>query len=191
MTTKAEGFMAAKKSKSILRTAGDIGKAWRRLENEIGKHRKEGTNIHEAYAAMTRAEFEAKLKRVNSPMIVSQGWSPSAPPGGTISYRLLLVNYDILPATNLALTVFVGNRNAIVSNDLFLSGWDTRFPTYAQRAPDGFTMGSAGYGFFTFQVAVPAGVERAGYFGNCALQKIAFLDVGTVLDRACFFFDVV
>jgi hypothetical protein len=183
--------MAAKKSKSILRTAGDISKAWRLLENEIGKHRKEGTNKHEAYAAMTRAEFEAKLKRVNSPMIVSHGWSPSAPPGGTITYRLMLVNYDILPATNLALTVFVGNRNAIVSNDLFLSAWDTRFPTYAQRAPDGFMMGSGGYGFFTFQVAVPAGVERAGYFGNCALQKIAFLDVGTVLDRACFFFDVV
>jgi hypothetical protein len=183
--------MAAKKSKSILRTAADIGKAWRQLEDTIATHRKEGEVRREAYATMTRAEFEAKLKRVNSPMIVSQGWSPSAPPGGTITYRLLLVNYDILPATHLALTVFVGNRNAIVSNDLFLSGWDTRFPTYAQRAPDGFTMGSAGYGFFTFQVAVPAGVERAGYFGNCALQKIAFLDVGTVIDRACFFFDVV
>jgi hypothetical protein len=191
MARSTGGTMAARKSKSILRTAADITRAWQQLEKEVEKHRKERADKREAYAAMTRAEFEAKLKRVHSPMIVSQGWSPSAPPGGTITYRLLLVNYDILPATNLALTVFVGNRNAIGSSDLFLSGWDTRFPTYAQRAPDGFTMGSAGYGFFTFQVAVPAGVERTGHFGNCALQKIAFLDVGTVLDRACFFFDVV
>jgi hypothetical protein len=183
--------MALRKNKSILRTAADITKAWHQLEKEVAKHRQGSQDKREVYTAMTRAEFEAKLKRVNSPMIVSQGAGASAPPGGTLTYRLLLVNYDILPATNLALIVFFGNRNPIVSNELFVSGFDARFPTYAQQAPNGFTLGSAQYGFFTFQMTVPAGVERTGYFGNCALQKISFLDVGTVLDRACFFFDVV
>src|SRR5437899_920334 len=114
--------MAARKSKSILRTPADITKAWQQLDKAIATHRKESEDKREIYAALTRAEFEAKLKRVNSPFILSQGWSPSAQPGGTISYRLFLVNWDVLPSTNLALTVFVGNRNPIVDNDLFLSG---------------------------------------------------------------------
>jgi hypothetical protein len=52
-------------------------------------------------------------------------------------------------------------------------------------------MQPAGYGFFSFQLTVPLGVEKTGYFGNCSLQKISFIDVGTCLDRSCFFFDVV
>jgi hypothetical protein len=183
--------MAARKNKTILRTQADINKAWQRLEREIARLRKEAEGRGEVFAALTRAEFEAKLKRVNSPMISAHWWSPSAPPGGTVGYSLLIANYDVLPSSNLALTVTVGNRNAIVSNDQFFSGYDARFPTYAQRAPNGFTMGTAQYGFFSFQVAVPQGIEKTGYLGNCALQKIAFLGVGTVLERSCFFFDVV
>ena len=50
------------------------------------------------------------------------------------------------------------------------------------------------FGAFTtqsFQITIPAGVEKTGYFGNSALLNISFLDVGQYLDRACFFFDVV
>jgi hypothetical protein len=65
MTASEEHSMAAKKSKSILRTAADIGKAWRQLESEIAKHRADGKEKREAYAAMTRAEFEAKLKTIS------------------------------------------------------------------------------------------------------------------------------
>src|SRR5262245_65008055 len=106
MTASEERSMAVKKlekrTKSILRTPADIRKAWHQLEQEIAKHKADSKDTRETYAAMTRAEFEAKLKRVNSPMIVSHGWTASAAPGGTITYRLLIVNYDILPATSLA-----------------------------------------------------------------------------------------
>jgi len=44
---------------------------------------------------------------------------------------------------------------------------------------------------FSFQVTVPPGIEKTGYFGTFALQKIAFLGVGSVIERSCFFFDVV
>ena len=183
--------MPVRKNKTILRTPGDVSKAWRQIEKDVATLRKEAESRGEVVMAITRAEFEAKLKRVNSPLIVAHGWSPSAPPGGTITYWLYIRNFDVLPATNVALTVFVGNRNPIVNNDEFFSGFDARFPTYAQGAPTGFTMGAAQPAILSFQVAVPQGIEKTGYLGNCALQKIAFLGAGTVFERSCFFFDVV
>jgi hypothetical protein len=183
--------MAARKNKSILRTHGDIKKAWQKLEAEIAKHRKEREGRGDVFVSLTLEEFEAKLKRVNSPMIAAQSWPPSAPPGGTISYWSLIVNYDVLTFTNLALVIFIGNRNPIVSNDLFLSGFDPRFPTYAQGAPKGFSMTAAQYGFHAIDVTIPMGVEKTGYFGNVAIEQISLLGVGTVIERACFFFDVV
>ena len=183
--------MAARKNKTILRTPADINKAWQQLEKEVARLRKDAEGRGQVVDAITRAEFEAKLKRVNSPMIVAHGWSSSAPPGGSITYWLYIRNFDVLPSTNIALTVFVGNRNPIASNDEFFSGFDARFPTYAQGAPNGFTMGTAQPGLFSFQVTVPPGIEKTGYFGNFALQKIAFLGVGTIIERSCFFFDVV
>ena len=75
----------------------------------MAKHQKEHEGRGDAFTAITREQFDAKLKPVNSPMIVSHGWNPSAPPGGTISYRGLVVNYDVRTYTNLALVVFVGN----------------------------------------------------------------------------------
>lgn len=182
--------MATRTNKTILKTRADIDKAWKQIEQEIAKHQKEGEGRHEVFAAITRAEFEAKLTRVNSPFIVWQAWSPSVPAGATTLYRLLLANYDVLASSNLALTVFFGNRNAIASNDEYLSGFDARFPTYAQRAPDGFTLGTAQYGYFNFQLTIPKDVEKTGYFGNCTLQKISQFGPGTLIERACFFFDV-
>jgi hypothetical protein len=183
--------MAVRKNKTILRTPADINKAWQQIEKEVAKLRKEAEGRGEVTQALTRVEFDAKLKRVNSPMIIAHGWSPSAPPGGTITYWLWIRNFDVLPSTGIALTVFVGNRNPITSNEQFFNAFDARFPTYALGAPTGFTMGPAQPGMYSFQVAIPMGVEKTGYFGNFALQKINFLGVGTVIERSCFFFDVV
>jgi hypothetical protein len=182
--------MAVRKNKTILRTPGDVNKAWQQIEKEIARLRKDAEGRGQVVDAITRAEFEAKLKRVNSPMIVAHGWSPTAPPGGTITYWVYIRNFDIQPSTNIALTVFVGNRNAIAGTDEFFSGFDTRFPTYALGAPNGFTMGPAQPGMFSFQVAIPQVIEKTGYFGNFAIQKVAFLGAGTVIERSCFFFEV-
>lgn len=183
--------MAAKKTAKKRRSPAEIEKLWKQLEVMLAKQRKEREGKDEVYAAITREEFEAKMKRVNSPFIVAHGWPATISPGGTMLYWVQVICFDIIPAQNLALAVFFGNRNAIASNDEFLSSFDPRFPTYAKGAPNGFTLGPAGNSTFWFQLTIPTGIERTGYFGNTVMQRIGHVDVGTYLDRACFFFDVV
>jgi hypothetical protein len=180
--------MAAKKKAKTRRSPADIKKAWQKLEPELAKHRREHDRQGETFTCITREEFAAKMKRVNSPMILSQGWTNTAPPGGTINYSVGIGNPDPVEWVNLAVSVSIGNCNPIASNDEFLTAFDARFPTYAKiavfLAPGAFTTQS-------FQVTIPAGVEKTGYFGNSALLQISFHDVGQYLDRGGFFFDVV
>ena len=109
--------MAVKKRAKIRRSPADIKKAWQKLEPELARQRAERERQGETFTSITREEFEAKLKRVNSPMIVSQSWNNSAPPGGTINYSVGVVNPDPITWNSLAVSVSIGNRNPIVSND--------------------------------------------------------------------------
>lgn len=181
----------AKKATKVRRSPADIKKAWQKLEPELAKQRKERERQGETFVSITREEFEAKLKRVNSPVIWFESWANSAPPGGTINYSVGVMNPDPVGWSNLAVAVSIGNRNPIVSNDEFLTTFDTRFPTYAKPPTVGFSLAPGATTTHSFQVKIPAGVEKTGYFGNCVLQRIDFLGVGTYLDRACFFFEVV
>jgi len=183
--------MAVKKRAKIRRSPADIKKAWQKLEPELARQRAERERQGETFTSITREEFEAKLKRVNSPMIVSQSWNNFAPPGGTINYSVGVLNPDPITWNSLAVSVSIGNRNPIVSNDQFLTSFDARFPTYAKPATLGFSLAPGASATQSFQVKIPAGVEKTGYFGNSALLQIEFHDVGKYLDRACFFFDVV
>jgi len=183
--------MAAKKTAKIRRSPADIKKAWEKLEPELIKQRKEHDRQGQTFTSITREEFEAKLKRVNSPMIVSQSWTNGAPPGGTISYTVGVTNPDPVATSGLAVSVSIGNRNPIVSNDQFLTAFDARFPTYAKPATTGFSLAAGASTTQSFQVKIPAGVEKTGYFGNSVLLRMSFHDVGTYLDRGCFFFEVV
>jgi hypothetical protein len=183
--------MAAKKKAKTPRSPVDIKKAWQKLEPELAKHKREREGQGETFTSITRAEFEAKMKRVNSPMIVSQGWSNTAPPGGTINYSVGIANPDPTGWSNLAVSVSIGNRNPIASDDEFLTAFDARFPTYAKPATVGFSLAPGAFTTQSFQVTIPTGVEKTGYFGNSVLLQISFHDVGQYLDRGCFFFDVV
>ena len=183
--------MAAKKKAKTRRSPADIKKAWQNLQPALAEHRREHERQGETFRSITREEFEAKMKRVNSPMILSEGWSNSAPPGGTINYSVGIGNPDPIEWFNLAVSVSIGNRNPIAGNDEFLTAFDARFPTYAKPATVGFSLAPGAFTTQSFQITIPAGVEKTGYFGNSALLNISFLDIGQYLDRACFFFDVV
>jgi hypothetical protein len=183
--------MATKRTAKSRRSPADVKKAWQKLEPELVKQRREREREGETFTSITREEFEAKLKRVNSPIIVSQSWNNTAPPGGTINYTIGVLNPDPISWGALAVAVSIGNRNPIVSNDQFLTAFDARFPTYAKPATVGFSLAAGAFVAHSFQVRIPAGVERTGYFGNGVLQRISFHDVGLYLDRACFFFEVV
>jgi uncharacterized protein YjgD (DUF1641 family) len=49
------------------------------IQKAIEKHKRENESEH--FTAITSEEIEKKLKRVNSPMIISQGWTGSTTPG--------------------------------------------------------------------------------------------------------------
>src|SRR5215472_18779842 len=119
--------MAAKKKAKIRHSPADIKKAWQKLEPELARQRAEHERQGETFTAITREEFEAKLKRVNSPMFVFEGWTNSAPPGGSISYTVGVFNPDPISWNSLAVSVAIGNRNPIVSNDEFQTSSDARF----------------------------------------------------------------
>jgi hypothetical protein len=82
--------------------------------------------------------------------------------------------------------VSIGNRNPIASDDEFLTAFDARFPTYAKPATVGFSLAPGAFTTQSFQVTIPTGVEKTGYFGNSVLLQISFHDVGQYLDRGCF-----
>jgi hypothetical protein len=120
--------MAAKKKAKVRRSSAEINRAWQKLEPELAKHKREHEREGETFRSITREEFEAKMKRVNSPMIVLQGWTDPVVPGGTMSLLVGVVNPDSFEWFDLALSVSMGNRNPIASNDEFLTAFDARFP---------------------------------------------------------------
>ena len=107
--------MAAKKKAKTRRSPADIKKAWQNLQPALAEHGREHERQGETFTSITREEFEAKVKRVNSPMIVSQSWNNTASPGGTINYSVGIFNPDPIQWSNLAVSVSIGNRNPIAS----------------------------------------------------------------------------
>lgn len=176
------------------RSPAEIKRLVDSIKTEIAKHKEQHEKKGETFTSITPEQLESKLQRAQSPMIVWQGWSNTAPPGGAISYSVGVTNPDPVSWSNLAVDVAVGDRNPITNNDMFLSDRDTRFPSLAQPYPFGFTLGPAGSPTastsFNFNLTIPAGVEKTGYFGNSVLQQLNFHDVGKYLDRGVFFFGV-
>lgn len=174
-----------------VRPAAEVAKAWKVAEAEIARQKKNHEKKGEVFTGLTKEEFEKKMKRVESPMIVGQGWNNSVPAGGTTSYSVTVLNPDPVAWSNLAVSVVIGNRNAIVSNDEFMTTWDARFATYAKPQPFGFSLAAGASTSQSFVVKIPAGIEKTGYFGNACLLQLNFHDVGKYLDRGVFFFEVV
>jgi len=183
------------KKKAARKSAADIKRAIEAIEAEIQKEKKKREKSGDTFVSLSREELDNKLRRAESPMIIFQSWNNTAPIGGTINYTVGVSNPDPFGWSNLAVAVSVGNRNPITSNDLFLSDYDTRFPTLAQPPTLGFSLGPVGSPnastTLSFALKIPAGVEKTGYFGNSVLEQINFHDVGKYLDRGCFFFGVV
>ncbi|MCU1267912.1 MAG: hypothetical protein JWM21_4230 [Acidobacteria bacterium] len=173
------------------KSPADIKRAIETIEAEVEKEKKKREKSGETFTSLTREQLDEKLRRAESPMIVWQSWNNTAPIGGLINYSVGVMNPDPFAWGTLAVAVSVGNRNPITSSDIFLSDFDRRFPTLAQPATIGFSLGPGASTSFSFALRIPAGVEKTGYFGNSVLQQISFHDVGKYLDRGVFFFGVV
>lgn len=168
-------------------TAAQIKKEIKKIEAAIQAHKQESKGEH--FTAVTPAEIEKKLKRVNSPMIVSQGWN-SATPGGTVNYSLGIYNPDPTTVFWLFAHAWVGSGNVDPDTGTFLLNVDERFPRLTQPPFSGLTLAAGASSVLSFALKVPATAEKTNYLGNSCLMRFNWHDIGTYLDRGVFVFAV-
>jgi hypothetical protein len=135
------------KSKTKKLTPAKIKDQVEKILKVIEKNKREYEGKH--FTGLTAEEIERKLKRVNSPMIVSQGWN-STTPGGTVNYNLGIFNPDPTQAIWLFAHVWVGSGNVDPVTGTFLLNVDTRFPRLTQPIFDGLTLASGASGTLSF-----------------------------------------
>ncbi|HSB09103.1 MAG TPA: hypothetical protein VLM38_06300 [Blastocatellia bacterium] len=168
-------------------TAAAIREQVDRIQKVIEKQKRENKGQH--FTGLTAQEIEKKLRRVKSPMIVSQGWN-STTPGGTVNYSLGIYNPDPTQAIWLFAHVWVGSGNVDPVVGTFLLNVDTRFPRLTQPAVFGLTLAAGASGTLNFALKVPSTVENTNYIGNSCLMRFNWHDVGDYLDRGVFVFGV-
>lgn len=173
----------ATKPRSKRWTTAQIRNHIKKIEKAVEAHKSENKGEH--FTAVTPEEIEKKLKRVNSPMIVSQGWNDAAP-GGTVNYSLGIYNPDPTQAIWLFANVWVGSGNVDPVAGTFLLNVDTRFPRLTEPRFSGLILAAGASATLTFDLAIPAGVEKTNYLANSCLMSFNWHDVGTYLDRSVF-----
>jgi hypothetical protein len=168
-------------------TSAQIKQQTKKIQEAIEKHK--GENREEHFTSLTSEEIERKLKRVNSPMIVSQGWSNTTP-GGTFNYNVGIHNPDPISAGNLYVHVWIGSGNADPIVGTFLLNVDPRFPRLTQPAFFGLSIPSGANATLSFSIKAPTTIEKASYLGNSFLMQLNYHDVGQPLDRGVFPFAI-
>jgi hypothetical protein len=183
---RKESAMAAKGKRSEW-TAAQVREQIEKIKEVVERQKREYKSEH--FTAVTPEEIERKLKRVNSPMIVSQGWN-STTPGGTVNYGLGLYNPDPTQSIWLFAHVWVGSGNIDPTVGTFLLNFDTRFPRLTEPAFFGLTLAPNASATLRYALEVPAGIDKSNYLGNSCLMRFTWHDVGTYLDRGVFVFAV-
>lgn len=168
-------------------SAAEIKEQTAKIQEVVEKQKRENKGEH--FTAITPEEIEKKLKRVKSPMIVSQGWGNTTP-GGTVNYQLGLYNPDPTQAIWLFAHVWVGSGNVDPTVGTFLMNVDARFPHLTEPKFAGLTLAAHASATLSFALKVPTGVEKTNYVGNSCLMAFNWHDVGTYLDRGVFVFTV-
>jgi hypothetical protein len=158
-----------------------------KIEEAVRKHKRENKGEH--FTAVTAEDIQRKLKRVNSPMIVSQGWN-STTPGGSVNYGLGIFNPDPGQAIWLFAHVFVGSGNVDPVTGTFLLNVDDRFVRLTEPVFDGLKLAPGAFATLNFTLPVPAATPRTQYLGNSCLMQFNWHDIGTYLDRSVFVFGI-
>jgi len=152
---------------------------------EQGKRANKG----EHFIGITPEQVRDKFKRVNSPMIVFQGWN-STTPGGIVNLDVGLYNPDPTLAIWLFAHVWVGSGNIDPTVGTFLLNVDTRFPQLTEPAFSGLDLAAGASATLSYALKVPATVEKTNYLGNTCLMQFNWFNVGLDLERANFVFAV-
>jgi|SRR5262245_11256106 len=178
--------MAAKIRKKKF-TASEIKAQIQKIQKVIEEHKRENKGEH--FTAVTPEEIEKKLKRVNSPIIVSQGWN-STTLGGTVNYSLGIHNPDPTQANSLYAHVWVASGNIDPVVGTFLLNVDPRFPRLTQPAAFGLTLAAGASATLNYALKVPSAVEKTNYMGTSCLMQLSYHDLGIYLDRGVFPFTI-
>lgn len=168
-------------------TAAEIKDHTKKILDVVAKLKKENKLAN--FTGITEEEIAKKFTRINSPMIVSQGWGGTSP-GGTINYSLGIYNPDPTTAIWLFAHVWVGSGNVDPVVGTFLSNVDTRFARLTLPAPTGLTLAPGASTTLNFVLKVPSTVEKTNYIGNSCLMQFNWHDTGLYLDRGVFVFAV-
>jgi hypothetical protein len=169
-------------------TLAEVAKHLENIQAAVEEHRREEEFEH--FQSIAPEDLEAKLKRANSPMIISQGWS-STTPGGSVNYSVQIYNPDPVTAFALYVHIFVGLGNVVSDAGLFLLNVDERFPQLTEPAAFGLTIASGASANVSFTINVPGTIDKSKYVGNTAvLQFSPFNDIGAYIDRSVWVFTV-
>lgn len=139
--------------------------------------------------SVTPEQLERKLKRANSPMIVSQGWSGSAPVGGTIDYSVGISNPDPVDYSSLFVHLFIGPANIAPDVDDAVAAVDERFPRLTNPQFAGLVLKAGSFEQINFIIPIPV-LDKSNYLGNSFLFQSTWHDPATYLDRSLFVFEV-
>ena len=171
-------------------TPAQVKKQKQRIIEVIEEHRRKSREEH--FISLTPEEIERKLKRVKSPMIVSQSWSTTTP-GGTLRYTVGVDNPDPVDVDFLFVHVWIGSGNVDPAISTFLLNVDPRFPRLTQ--PDhgfnGLSLAPEESTELSFSITIPARIQKSTYLGNSLLMQLDRFGVGGFLDRATFNFPVI
>ena len=168
-------------------TSARIKEQTKKIQDAIDKHRREHRGEH--FASLTPEEIEQKLKRTNSPMLVSAGWG-STTPGGSFNCSLGVQNPDPVLHNSLYVHVWVGSGNADPTVGTFLLNVDPRFPRLTEPKVFGLSLAPGASATLNFTIKVPTTIETSNYLLNACLMETNTFDVGKYLDRGVFPFAV-
>lgn len=149
-----------------------------KIEKVIEQQRHE--NKCEHFTSITSEEIEKKLKRVKSPMIVSQGWN-STTLGGVVNYNLGIFNPDPARVIWLFAHVWVGSGNIDPVVGTYLLNVDARFPRLTQPVFAGLTLAAGTSTTLSFALKVPSTIEKTDYLGSSCLMRFNWHDLGMYL----------
>jgi hypothetical protein len=178
--------MPAKRKQKRFTTA-QIEEHIRSIQKAIEKHKRENKGEH--FTSITPKVTAKKLKRVNSPLIISQGWSNTAA-GATFTYTVGIYNPDPTEIDWLFAHVWIGMGNVDSAIGKSLSYVDTRFGRLTEPAPFGLTLAAGESVILNFAIRVPTEVEKTGHIGNSYVMQLNWPGVWRYFDSEAFVFAV-